>query len=333
MMRVIQVGLGGMGNTWLQTVLASTEVKFAGFVEVDPIIADKQCSQYGFDRNLVFSTLDQALESVKADAVINVTPPQFHTPISVRALDAGLPVLSEKPLADSIDSARVIVDKANANGVLHMVAQNRRYSPHAQTLKRVLRSGVLGRITGVTVEFFKGPHFGGFRDQMAYPLIIDMAIHHFDMLRFFLEAEPITVFGHSWNPSWSWYKGDAAASLQFEFSDKTGYNTHVAYNGSWCAIGQETSWDAHWRFDCELGTLTMVNDQVCQKIGTNELQILPIVELPYSNQAYLLHEFYEAVTKRLTPATTCQDNLHSLAMVFDAIRAFETRLPVTHSVE
>jgi hypothetical protein len=61
------------------------------------------------------------------------------------------------------------------------------------------------------------------------------------MLRFLLDAEPISVFGYSWNPPWSWYKGDAAASLQFKFNNKAGHNTHVAYNGSWCAIGQETS--------------------------------------------------------------------------------------------
>ena len=328
-MRVIQVGLGGMGNAWLQAVQASPEVQFAGFVEINPAIAESQAAQYHLNRDLIFSTLDQALDSVRADGVINVTPPQFHQPISIQAMAAGLPVLSEKPLADSMDAAQSIVDKANATGILHMVAQNRRYSPHTQTLKQALQSGVVGKITGVSVEFYKGPHFGGFRDEMAYPLIIDMAIHHFDMLRFFLDGEPVSVFGHSWNPPWSWYKGDAAASLQFKFSDRSGHQTVVSYNGSWCAIGQETSWDAHWRFDCEHGTLTMINDQIIQQIGSDAPQVLPIAVLPYANQAYLLHEFYQAVSTGSRPATTCQDNLRSLAMVFDAIRSFETELPVT----
>jgi len=41
-------------------------------------------------------------------------------------------------------------------------------------------------------------------------------------------------------------------------------------------------------------------------------------------QAYLLHEFYESVTRRRLPATTCQDNIRSLGLVFDVIESFET---------
>ena len=60
-------------------------------------------------------------------------------------------------------------------------------------------------------EFFKAPHFGGFREEMAHPLLVDMAIHAFDAARYLLGADPVSVYCEAFNPAWSWYAGDAAA--------------------------------------------------------------------------------------------------------------------------
>ncbi|MEZ4669759.1 MAG: Gfo/Idh/MocA family oxidoreductase [Anaerolineae bacterium] len=332
-MKVIQVGIGGMGTAWLNTVLQSPEVEFAAFVEVNDQIATAQADKFALDRGLIFKSLPAALEAVKADGVINVTPPQFHREVSFAALEAGLPVLSEKPLAGTLDDAQAIVKKANQTGVLHMVTQNYRYHQPCHTLKTVLASGELGRIGAVTVEFFKGPHFGGFREEMPYPLIIDMSIHHFDLMRFFLESDPLSVFGRSWNPAWSWYKGDASASVSLQFAN----GVAVAYNGSWCSQGQETPWNAHWRFECEKGVVILRDDVVYVQhlLGIEgsegfrpnrygELTPIPAVPMQRMAQAYLLHEFYEAVTQGKTPATTCQDNIKSLGIVFDVVKSFET---------
>ncbi len=333
-MKVIQIGLGGMGNTWLKTVLSSSEVEYAGFVEINPAIARQQAQQYNLDSRLIFNSLPQALAAVAAQGVINVTPPAFHREISLMALEAGLPVLSEKPLADSMASAREIVAKADEAGVLHMVAQNYRYHAPVQTLKQLLSSGQLGRIGAVTVEFFKGPHFGGFREGMAYPLIIDMAIHHFDLMRFLVESEPLTVYGRSWNPPWSWYQGDASASVLFQFANQV----VISYNGSWCSTAQETPWNANWRFEGEQGVAWLQDDQVYLQLkgatpqnpgsywhfNHEAVRLIEPASPESSAQTYLLHEFFQALTEGIPPATTCQDNIKSLAMVFNTIQSFET---------
>lgn len=337
-MKVIQVGIGGMGDTWLKTVLQSAEVEYAALVEVNPAIARQQAEKYGLDPAMIFGSLPEALAAVSAEGVIDVTPPAFHHEISTLALAAGLPVLSEKPLANTPAAAAAIVQKANETGVLHMVAQNYRYHVPIQTLKRVLASGEFGRVGAVTVEFFKGPHFGGFRAEMAYPLIIDMAIHHFDLMRFLLESEPVSLFGRSWNPPWSWYKGDASASVSLEFTN----GAVVAYNGSWCSSGRETPWNANWRFEGERGVVTLQDDRVYvqprrdelldrggyRQFKNDELSEIKPLELAYVAQAHLLHEFYEAVTQGKAVATTCQDNIKSLGIVFDVIKSFETGQPV-----
>lgn len=323
-LRVIQVGIGGMGNTWLKTVLASEEVEFAGFVEVNPAIATQQAQQYNLDPSLIFESLDTALSKVKADGIIDVTPPRFHKDVSLKALSAGIPVLSEKPLSDTLADAQAIVQKADQTGLLHLVTQNYRYNVPAQTLKRVLQSGQMGQVGSVTVEFFKGPHFGGFREEMPYPLIIDMSIHHFDMMRFFLESDPVSIYGQSWNPSWSWFRGDASASVLLRF----GSGVTVSYNGSWVSQGRETTWNGTWRFECERGVILLQNDQVSTQCTNQEVVVVPSVTLEHAAQAYLLHEFYEAVVHGKSAATTCQDNIKSLSIVFDIVRSFETGSPI-----
>jgi predicted dehydrogenase len=314
------VGIGGMGNAWLRAVQASPHVEYAGFVEVNDAIAAEQVDKYQLDGTHIFKTLDQALGAVQADGVINVTPPQFHREVSIQSMEAGIPVLSEKPLADTLASAQAIVDTSNTTGVLHMVTQNYRYRDVTQTAKRALTSGVVGQAGAATVQFFRGPHFGGFREEMPYPLIIDMSIHHFDLMRFFLDSDPVTVYGRSWNPPWSWYKGDASAAVTLEFAG----NRFVSYTGSWCSQARDINWNGNWRFECSAGVVVLQDDQVyTQRTGEDPIPV-ELVKMELEGQGYLLHEFYEAVMHGKPAVTTCQDNLKSLAIVFDVVKSFET---------
>jgi predicted dehydrogenase len=337
-MRVIQVGIGGMGNAWLNAVQRSPQVEFAGFVEIDADIARAQSEAFNLDPSLIFNSLPTALEQVNADAVINITPPQFHREVTVTALEAGLPVLQEKPLAGTLDEARAIAAAAEDTGVLCSVAQNYRYRPLTQTVKRVLESGELGAVAAVAAEFYKGPHFGGFREEMPHPLIIDMSIHHFDLMRFFLGGDAQTIHASSWNPPWSWFTGDASASAQIGFAN----GVQVAYTGSWCSQALETSWNANWRFECERGVLLARDDRVTvQRLlsvgdGPGALvnqhalpEDVPLIDMEREGQDYLLQEFYEAVTARGQTATTAQDNIHTMDLVFGVVRACDSGQPVS----
>ncbi len=126
--------------------------------------------------------------------------------------------------------------------------------------------------------------------------------------------------GRSWNPAWSWFKGDASAQVTLEFMN----DVFVSYNGSWCSQGREIGWNANWRFECAEGVVAMVDDVVyTQATGAEPVEVAP-VKMELEGQAYLLQEFYEAVTSGAAPATTCQDNIKSLAIVFDVVRSFET---------
>jgi predicted dehydrogenase len=132
-----------------------------------------------------------------AQALVNVTIPEAHHPVTTSALFAGLPVLGEKPAAEDVSRALSLAAAAEVTGELFMVSQSRRWNPQLSTLRSM--TAHLGAVGTVTTEFFRAPHFGGFRDQMAHPLLVDMAIHAFDSARFLLDAEPLSTHCQTYN--------------------------------------------------------------------------------------------------------------------------------------
>jgi predicted dehydrogenase len=333
-MRVALAGLGIMGNHWLRIIAASPEVELVAVVEPVESLAAERIKQHGIDPALHFISFQQALETARPDGVILVTPPALHAPMSIAALELGIPVLCEKPLAESMESGLAILRKAEETGVLHMVAQDYRYSAQAQTVKQVLASGELGPVGAVTVQFFKSVMRSGFHDTLAYPLTIDMSIHHFDMMRFFLDGEPLSIHGLAWRTPWDWWRGNASAAVMLAFAN----GPVVTYTGSWCATGQETPWNANWRFECQNGVLLLQDDRVILQRRTSQIDDslgyhrylnepparVRLKRPRRQRQAHLLHEFYLAVARGSRPATTVQDNIHSFRMVWDTISSFES---------
>ncbi|WP_037569172.1 Gfo/Idh/MocA family protein [Phaeacidiphilus oryzae] len=246
--RVLCVGAGAMGRAWLRVLQDSAEAELVGVVDLDPAVAREAVVGLGRP-GLPFGTDLLALAAdTGAEAVVDVTVPAAHHPVTTAALFAGLPVLGEKPAAQTLAQALSLAATAEVTGELFMVSQSRRWNPQVFALRAMARE--LGTIGTMSHEFFRAPRFGGFRDRMAHPLLVDMAIHPFDTARFLLDAEPVAVNCQEWNPSWSWYAGAASASALFEMEG----GARFAYNGSWCAPGAETSWNGEWRISGERGS-------------------------------------------------------------------------------
>ena len=314
-LRVVVVGAGGMGRAWLRTVEESPLVELAGIVDLDLGAARAAAVSLGRpDLPVGVGTAELAAD-VGAQAVINVTVPAAHHPVTTEALAAGLPVLGEKPVASTVAQGLSLAAAAELHGQLFMVSQSRRYNRHLFEAKRLTSS--LGRVGIVSAEFFKAPRFGGFRDAMDHPLLLDMAIHQFDMARFLLDADPVSVFCEEYNPSWSWYRGDAGSTAIFEM---TGGERFV-FTGSWCSPGRETSWNASWRISGEHGTVLWDGDN-------GPLSSLPSDE-GYSDDpgqeiAGSLRDFVAAVRTGSTPMGRVHQNIMSLAMVEAAILSAST---------
>lgn len=314
-LRVVLVGAGNMGRAWMRVLGESPDVALVGLVDLDTDLARRAAAEHGLDV-AVGAALAEVAAASSAQAVIDVTVPPAHHAVNTEALFLGLPVLCEKPIAPTVAETLSLIAAEEVSGQLLMTSQSRRYYPQLARLKAA--AATLGDIGFVTTEFFKAPHFGGFRDEMEHPLLVDMAIHAFDVARYLLEADPVSVDCRTFNPAWSWYRGDAAASATFVFAG----GTRFTYTGSWCSPGLETSWNGSWRVSGARGSATWDGEGEPRveyaDAFDSEASVVPDSR---SEIAGALDEFVEALRTGATPSGDVHSNVYSLAMVEAAVRS------------
>jgi predicted dehydrogenase len=327
MTRVLQVGVGGFGATWLAALRElDGSARIGALVDRDPVALEAAAARAGVDLRHCFTDLDAALAAGLADMALVVVPPAAHRSVAVDCLEAGLPVLVEKPLAGTREDCLALVETARRTGRELAVSQNYRYRRPMETARSVLASGRLGALGQGRVEFRLHYDFRGtFRERMEHPLLLDMAVHHFDLIRFVSGLEATRVSAHTWNPPWSQFAHDASAVCVFEMD--TG--ARIVYDGSWHPRGQFTDWNCRWLLECEHGYLLVDRDRVALSAGTDphappepgaELEV-PLAPLALENQAAVLADFIAAVAAGSPAPTTATDNLRTIEMVLGAVEA------------
>jgi len=323
--KAVLVGAGGMGRAWAKNLSECPDVDIVGWVDLRPEAAASGAADLGLTELYLGADLGVALAERRPDFVVDVTVPEAHRDVTLQALAAGLPVLGEKPMADSMAHAHEMVAASERAGKLYMVSQSRRYDARLAAL-RALIVGATGPLGLLNSDFYIGAHFGGFRDEMPNVLLLDMAIHTFDAARYLGGADPVAVYCEEFNPPWSWYRSNASATAIFEMTGGLRYT----YRGSWCAEGRHTSWESEWRASGPHGTATWdglgapVADVVSETSGftsQTEVRGVAVAEGAPSGIAGSLRDFLNALRTGATPMGECHDNIKSLAMVFAAIES------------
>lgn len=333
--RALLVGAGGMGRNWARNLAAHSErVQWVGWVDAVEGKSADAAAEIGRTGIWTGTSLDVAIEETAPDFVVDVTVPEAHRDVTLCALSRGIPVLGEKPMAESMESARAMVGASEASGALYMVSQSRRYDRRILGYRTAIKERV-GRLGMLHADFHIGAHFGGFRDEMEHVLLLDMAIHTFDAARYLSGADPVSVFAEEFNPSWSWYRGAASAHCLFEMSN----GLRFTYRGSWCAEGLPTSWESEWRAVGEYGSVHWDGDRSIRAetvageggfhrpVAAHEV-VVP--DTPPDGISGSLRDFLDALDTGGTPMGECHDNIKSLAMVFAAIESARSgeRVPV-----
>jgi predicted dehydrogenase len=329
--RAILVGCGNMAATWIAAIgqpSLSQRVSIVGLVDPDIDAARTLQADHDLAEASIHTSLDEALAVLKPDLVFDVAVPTARQHIVLQSLRHGCHVLTEKPMALSLQDAQAINAAAVRAGRLHAVTQNRRFKPGIRRARATVQSGVLGELTALHCDFFLGAHFGGFRDEMDHVLLLDMAIHTFDAARSISGEEAQAVYCVESNPAGSWYRHGAAANAIFEFSNGVVFT----YRGSWCAEGADTNWDASWRiigtkgtliWDGEDGfTLKLVDgDQGFSRPLRDAAVPPPPDPAKALGHASVIAEFLDAVEGGAAPETAGADNIKSLAMVLSAVES------------
>lgn len=322
--KILQVGVGSFGMSWVDIIKNSPECELSGLVDINRENLLRVAQQYKIPEEKCFTSIEEAIKVTSPDALLNATPPQAHKTTSLTALDSGLHVLIEKPLSDNLQDAEKIVEYAERKNRKLMVSQNYRYRSQPRTIRKLIEERVIGKVGYVIVNFQRGPRFNNFREEMDYPLLIDMAIHHFDLMRYITGENPVSIYTRSWNPFWSWFKGDAAANLSIEFTS----DIQICYSGSWVSKGKETQWDGEWEIHGEKGTILWKEGRIYIITDGKIQEIIPI-KLDREDRYLSLYEFYRAIKENREPETSGKDNLFSLSMVFKSISSAKNGIPVT----
>jgi predicted dehydrogenase len=337
-LRAVQVGCGAMGRGWIDAQRTIPEhVQLVGLVDVSHPAAAAAAEYAGLPKSATFPTLAHAVRDTGAEAVFDVTVPAAHETVVTEALSLGCHVLGEKPMAETLPAARRMVAAAAVAGRTYAVVQNYRCSAGIRGFRQLLAGGGIGPVQELHADFFLGPHFGGFRDQMDHPLLLDMSIHTFDAARAISGADPVSVYCHAFNPARSWYAGAASAVAVFEMTGGLVFT----YRGSWCAEGLPTAWGSSWRAIGPAGAATwdgadtvsaeaVVPDAPAKFL--RDVAPMPVAPAPTDliGHAAVIRDFAVAVRDGRRPETDCTDNIRSLAMVFAAVESARTgaKVPV-----
>ncbi|WP_309386486.1 Gfo/Idh/MocA family protein [Cerasicoccus frondis] len=153
MIKVAIVGTGGMANNHAVKLSLSAKSEVVACCDISP----ERVAEFSKKHNIpeAYTELSEMLEKCDFDAVSIVTPDPFHAPIALQALAAGKHVLSEKPLATSVEDAEKMTAAAKEAGVINMVNFSYRDSSAIQRAAEMIQAGELGRIFHVEAHYLQ----------------------------------------------------------------------------------------------------------------------------------------------------------------------------------
>jgi predicted dehydrogenase len=175
-MRIAVVGAGQFGRKHIETVRAEPQCELVAVA--DPL--------YRGDKG--FSDYREMLERARPDGVIIATPNGVHVAVGLACVERKVPILVEKPIADTVAASQALVTAAERARVPLLVGHHRRYSPILEKAREVVQGGGIGRLTAVAALWLLQKPAGYFdvawrRERGGGPLLIN-AIHDIDDLRF-----------------------------------------------------------------------------------------------------------------------------------------------------
>jgi UDP-N-acetyl-2-amino-2-deoxyglucuronate dehydrogenase len=193
MINIAVIGAGAICSFHIEGYLAFPgRCRIVSVVDIDRAKAERQIERYHLDA-VAADDIGAIVSGPGVDLASVCTPPGTHAEIAVRLLDAGVHTLCEKPMAPSLQECDAIPAAGRRSGaVLSVVAQNRFTTPMAR-LKRVLDSGLAGRVLHAQVDshWWRGPSYYDLWWRGTWPsegggCTLNHAVHHVDALQWML---------------------------------------------------------------------------------------------------------------------------------------------------
>ncbi len=206
--RYAQVGTGGRARMYYEAIASRFREtsELVGFCDINQTrmdFANSVLQEHGAQPAHTYKP-DQFLTMIqneKPDVIIVTSIDRTHHDYIVRALEAGCDVITEKPMTIDEVKAQAILDAIKRTGRKIRVAFNYRYAPHHTKVRELIASGVIGEVFTVHFEWLLNTEHGAdyfrrwHRDKRnSGGLLVHKATHHFDLVNFWLNTYPKTVY-------------------------------------------------------------------------------------------------------------------------------------------
>jgi predicted dehydrogenase len=191
------IGLGWAGQQHMAAYADMTDVDLVALAGMEADALQRLGDHYNVSKEHRYSNWQDLVDHAQVDLLSIAAPTTLHAPIAVAALDAGIHVLSEKPLAENADAARVMVEAAERNDRVLDVSFNHRQRGHIKVLKGIIDAGLLGRIYYAKVGWLRRegiPGLGSWFTRRATagggPLM-DLGVHMLDIALYLLDEPQV----------------------------------------------------------------------------------------------------------------------------------------------
>lgn len=312
------------GHQWAEVIAGNPGAELVAVIDPDPAALRR-------DSAPMHSSLVSGLDASRPDALVLATPPASHLEAVREAARRGISVLCEKPLAECIDDARMMVETAERADVALLVGMNFRYLSTAARIRELVTSGELGVPMHAVFTYLRNrgrrPDLNSYPLTMQNPMLLEQSIHHLDLLRYVYDREVETVFAETWNPPTSVYRGDSSVAVLLRMTG----GLRVSYVGTWTA--GTNRFEFSWRTDCTDGIIV-------QRAQDGELSLarrVPGAEISgprfptdseplipehlasdrflVDDTARLLSHFLDVIDGSAVPGPTGRDHLRTLGLL------------------
>lgn len=246
----------GLGHISERAVLPAfhhaKKSKLVALVSGDLLKAKRFAAKFKAPRYFTYDRFEDSLRNPEVDAVYIATNNSSHSDFTLRAAAAGKHVLCEKPLANNTEECRQMVEACRKGGVYLMTAYRKWFEPAALDLKKLLRSGKLGRLKLIHSAFtFNLPekqvwHLS--RELAGGGSLLDVGIYCINTVRWLTGLEPYEATGYSWTSDPERFKEvDESISFELKFPGELymqASSSFAADKASFLQIHAEKGWAA-----------------------------------------------------------------------------------------
>ncbi len=341
--RIAVAGAGLIGRRHLEELAASPVAEVAAIVDPGPAGAELAAT-YSVP---LYPSLGELFRADLPDGVILATPNQLHVDGGLECVAAGVPVIVEKPIGDSVESATRLVEAGEAAGVAVLTGHHRNYSPILARARAVINSGELGRIVAVvgTALFYKPDDYfddnGGWRKLSGGGPILLNLIHEVNSLLSFV-GDIVSVSAVTSNATRGFAVEDTAA-MTFTFANGAlgtfALSDTAASPRSWeQTSGENASYDSFSDEDCyhvagTQGSISIPTMRTKVYRGKRswweplDSSVEPVDRSdPLANQ---IAHFAEVIRGHASPICSGRDGLNTLRVVDAVVESARTGHPVT----